>query len=171
MPKISMEQFNNVKELIKSATNVGQCNHIYSVLSSLCPDKNILSLATLYNCRVLEQSHLKSTAPLLDLKHLEVLIALHNSARAVKQYREYLANNGFFNTNPLDFHTHIIMMNERIELLKDSSHYTYYCNYYYENIYSPLVQFHLKMHINPPSCVEQFVKPLSYSMDMILQGC
>lgn len=158
MAKISFSEFNNLKDRIKVAQNQDQFQMVYRSIISFCPDSNILELAKFFN------SHLQNQLPalcspdnLLDIDHIEMLIALQESARAVKQHIGYRKYDPNLMGEPLNFNLHLIVMNNRIEELNTNTNYSYYCQYYLENIFRPYAEHHPKINHNPPSCVTQLL--------------
>lgn len=159
MAKISLSQFNALKAQIKVAATPAQFNEIYVLVTSYCPDSNILALAQLFNSQVRSQlPTFISFVQLIDTDHISILIDLQESASAVKKHIAYSGYELFLQADPLSFNLHITEMNNRIEELKDNKNYSYYCQYYLENVFFPYASHHPKININPPSCVVELLE-------------
>jgi hypothetical protein len=158
MSKISLSEFNELKVQIKVATTPEQFNALYILVTSYCPDSNILALAQLFNSQVRVQlPSFNSFVQLIDTDHISILIDLQESASAVKKHIAYSGYELFLQADPLSFNLHITEMNNRIEELKDNKNYSYYCQYYLENVFFPYASHHPKINLNPPSCVAELL--------------
>lgn len=154
MAKILLSQFNALKAQIKVATTPAQFNEIFVLVTSYCPDSNILALAQLFNSQVRSQlPPLSSFVKLIDTDHISILIDLQESASAVKKHIAYFGYELFLQIDPLNFNLHITDMNNRIEEMKDNKNYSYYCQYFLENVFFAYASHHPKINLNPPSCI------------------